>query len=169
MNILPAGVRVWVNERKPKTSAEAAALADDYLQARKSITTEEQLTKTKLQCNYCGKIGHIAKVCRKRLAQTSEDSERAENTSKTQHPERGAKTDSSRKGVQGVKCFNCGGKGHIARACPGNSYIGRSHYATLNLRKLSYSDTISARIHTDSDFDRRRVTKERQSKTSRFD
>ena len=35
INTLPADVRVWVQEHKPKTSEAAAQLADDYLQARK--------------------------------------------------------------------------------------------------------------------------------------
>ena len=35
VNALQIEVRVWVTERKPKTSAEAAKLADDYLSARK--------------------------------------------------------------------------------------------------------------------------------------
>ena len=35
VNTLQPEVRVWVTERKPKTSAEAAKLADDYLSARK--------------------------------------------------------------------------------------------------------------------------------------
>lgn len=35
INMLPLDVRIFVKERKPKTSAEAARLADDYWQARK--------------------------------------------------------------------------------------------------------------------------------------
>eukprot|EP00731_Ephydatia_muelleri_P036792 Em0326g4a len=35
VNTLQTEVRVWVTERNPKTSAEAAKLADDYLSARK--------------------------------------------------------------------------------------------------------------------------------------
>ena len=52
LNVLPSGVHMWVNERKPKTSAEAVALADDYLQATKQSkkpliqVTEEPVAKT---------------------------------------------------------------------------------------------------------------------------
>ena len=35
LNALPEEVRIWVKERKPKTSAEAGQLADDYAQARR--------------------------------------------------------------------------------------------------------------------------------------
>jgi hypothetical protein len=34
LNMLPEDVWLWVYERKPKTSAEAGALAEDYMQAR---------------------------------------------------------------------------------------------------------------------------------------
>ena len=35
LNTLPQEVRVWVRERKPKTSEEVTQLADDYVQARR--------------------------------------------------------------------------------------------------------------------------------------
>ena len=36
VELLPDEVRVWVKERKPKTSEEAGKLAEDYRQARKA-------------------------------------------------------------------------------------------------------------------------------------
>ena len=33
--VLPEEVKVWVKERKPRTSEEAGRLAEDYRQARK--------------------------------------------------------------------------------------------------------------------------------------
>ena len=36
---LPEDVRMWVKERKPKTTADAAQLAEDYFQARPPGTT----------------------------------------------------------------------------------------------------------------------------------
>ena len=41
VSILPENVRIWVKERKPKTSAEAGQLADDYAQARKQESTSD--------------------------------------------------------------------------------------------------------------------------------
>ena len=35
-------VRVWVKERKPKTALEAGQLADDYAEARRQSSKEEQ-------------------------------------------------------------------------------------------------------------------------------
>jgi len=34
LNTMPADLRIWVDERKPKTASGAGRLADDYLQAR---------------------------------------------------------------------------------------------------------------------------------------
>ena len=35
VGVLPEEVRVWVKERKPRTTQEAGRLAEDYRQARK--------------------------------------------------------------------------------------------------------------------------------------
>ena len=35
LHTLPSEIKVWVTERKPKTSMEAAEMADNYLRARK--------------------------------------------------------------------------------------------------------------------------------------
>ena len=36
ISVLPEEVRVWVKERKPRSSEEAGRLAENYRQARKS-------------------------------------------------------------------------------------------------------------------------------------
>ena len=69
---LPEDIRVWVKERKPKTTVEAGELADDYAQARKSNVKGAQQLKNKreerqtqpLRCHSCGKVEHIARDCR---------------------------------------------------------------------------------------------------------
>ena len=35
LNALPRDLKIWVSERKPKTSTEAADMADNYVRARK--------------------------------------------------------------------------------------------------------------------------------------
>lgn len=42
MNTLAPSIRIWVKERKPKSAIEAGQLADDYLEARKQSTKENQ-------------------------------------------------------------------------------------------------------------------------------
>ena len=82
--------------------------------------------KGKLQCNFCHKPGHIAKVCRKRLSATSGSPDK-EDVPKTEQLEKKASADAACKNqdqkVPGMRCFNCGGKGHMARSCPSNSYF----------------------------------------------
>ena len=67
LNTLPSEVRIWVGERKPKTSKEAAALADDHLQARRMEGDHHDGTNggnensSFIHCNICRKVGHVAK------------------------------------------------------------------------------------------------------------
>ena len=68
LNMLPKEIRVWVKERKPKTSMAAGELADDYLQARKvnaeqkkaesSKKQERRETPAKRWCRICESGGH---------------------------------------------------------------------------------------------------------------
>lgn len=58
LNTLPEGVRIWVSEWKPKMSAEAAGVADNYPQAREQskeskIWAEEQTVKPKPKTKQC--------------------------------------------------------------------------------------------------------------------
>ena len=43
-NTMPAELRIWVAERKPKTGLEAGQLAEDYLQARPNANGLSRLT-----------------------------------------------------------------------------------------------------------------------------
>ena len=68
VNCLPEGARVWVRERKAKTSAEAGELAEDFLQARATENEGRPKTsKTKRSppgnCPRCGQPGHWASDC----------------------------------------------------------------------------------------------------------
>ena len=68
INALPEEIRVWVKERKPKTSEEVSQLADDYVQARKQAKggqgqgSRRQSVSTP-HCDTCGKVGHSTRDC----------------------------------------------------------------------------------------------------------
>ena len=57
LTTLPEDVRIWVTERKPKTSKEAGQLAEDYLPAR-STTSTLKPSSTK-QENTTGKVSSV--------------------------------------------------------------------------------------------------------------
>ena len=64
---LPEKVRIWVKERKPKTSVEAGQLADDYAQARRQTavgnTNRPEKNTSPIQCTRCKRRGHTAQDC----------------------------------------------------------------------------------------------------------
>lgn len=45
LNTLPENIRIWVKERKPKTSLEPEQLADDFVQARIAECPEDPLSQ----------------------------------------------------------------------------------------------------------------------------
>ena len=107
LNSLPAEVRVWVRERKPRTVAEVGKLADDFAQARgqtKEGRSDEgrPVEEQKKECYRCGLVGHLARECRNRGPYTSVEQRTQVQTGKR----------------ESVKCYNCGQQGHIASRCP---------------------------------------------------
>ena len=61
MNALPKESQLRVREGKPKTSEDAATLADDIISARDSIFNANDGVR---KCLNCGKPGHLARDCR---------------------------------------------------------------------------------------------------------
>ena len=101
LDTLPVDIRIWVHERKPKTSAQAGKLADDYMQARRcskemlSSKGERQAVGIR-RCHQCGQTGHIARDCRNKFRSQKEQQQK----------------------MEGLRCFNCKQRGHIAKNCP---------------------------------------------------
>ena len=54
---MPTGLRIWLEERKPKTIEEVGQRADDYVIARKRTKEEPK------RCYNCHQVGHIAAKC----------------------------------------------------------------------------------------------------------
>ena len=65
LDTLPEHVRLWVRERKPRTSEEAGQLADNYLQARGTLLPESHGPSPPGKCPRCCKYGHWARDCQK--------------------------------------------------------------------------------------------------------
>ena len=113
LSVLPKDVQLWVRERRPKNSAEAGQLAEDYMQARsmeglgmskKETTTQDKAPPGK--CPRCGEYGYWARNCPK------------------PHPKRNSNwqpRNDQWNYTDGMKCFSFNEKGHFATSCPNRS------------------------------------------------
>ena len=71
LNEMPGELKMWVRERKPRSSALAGELADDYVQAhggakvevsqRRDVRWTGWVPPTK--CYTCGQVGHVSPDC----------------------------------------------------------------------------------------------------------
>ena len=76
LKTLPEDIRVFVRERSPGSSEEAAKLADDYLQARKEeLVSHDGNKRGDKRCLRCGKTGHLIKDCRIPLSKLPREQE----------------------------------------------------------------------------------------------
>ena len=134
LNTMPNELRIWVGERKPKTSTETGRLADDYLQARRREDSGSgwpgKSRQEARRCNNCGQVGHLARSCwRKSKESTEEDKKGVKEVKKEVKKE---KSDSP-----GIRCFNCKKMGHKAVECPEKVYFcGEGRQADVTRRGL---------------------------------
>ena len=130
LNTLPKDIRVWVQEHNPKSSEEAAQLANDYIQARwmaPSTVPEGKKEKSPSQmvCHKCKQKGHKARNC----------------------PEAGVsaasltpKTEKLKRDLKDVICYTCQQKGHYSANCPSKPNLlcverRSTHHGKLELVK----------------------------------
>ena len=108
VNALQTEVRMWVTERKPMTSAEAAKLADDYLSARKQNGSRlGQERKFNQKAAVDGKKKTVSESSSKQ-----ESEPKGDDAPQTAVGKRSSKRE--------IRCFNC----HKARDCPSNALFG---------------------------------------------
>eukprot|EP00731_Ephydatia_muelleri_P001970 Em0001g1970a len=113
VNTLQTEVRVWVTERNPKTSAEAAKLADDYQSARKQ--NGSRLVQER-------KFDQKATVDdKKKTASETVPRQGSEPKGDSATQMAVGKRSSSKREI---RCFNCKETGHMARDCPSNALFG---------------------------------------------
>ena len=113
LSALPEDARLWVSEHKPKTSKEAGQLAEDFLQARQSVSRTPAKPfggePPRTPCPKCGQAGHWARDCpRARSGGPAPSKEQAAKQEREAPP---------------VRCYNCKQRGHVAAKCPSNAAL----------------------------------------------
>ena len=93
-NTLSEKIGVWVNERKPASSADVGQLAEDYVQARDSKSPYKSTVSGRSDRHTCEKEGHLSWQCNQKTSKQSNWK---------------------------MKCLTCGKEGNVAAKCPRNA------------------------------------------------
>ena len=122
LETLPTEVRVWVCERKPKSSTAAGELADNYVHARKATNLSQSSGSRKTREKSCEQVQVETKS-------TSNKQQGRDGASHKNHPPRNA---SDRRGQRKKqKCFNCKGLRYIAAECPSDAMFCKKRRALI--------------------------------------
>ena len=108
-NTLQDEVRVWVTERKPKSTKEAGQLAENYLQATQGTNASKPVKNERQPpgiCSRCKKLGYRAKHCPYQKQSTNGTRSQATRT--------------DREGRDGPICYTCH---NIAVNCPSKTTL----------------------------------------------
>ncbi|XP_011406925.1 PREDICTED: uncharacterized protein LOC105314452 [Amphimedon queenslandica] len=126
LNVMSPELRIWVNERKPKSADKAATVTDDCMTARrmtgknwketggKEKTGEDSIKRKggadSRMCHVCKQNGHLAYNCPTKR-------EREDATTKDEETKKRKPT------LRNVKCYSCGNLGHMSMQCPDKAWF----------------------------------------------
>ena len=118
LTTLPEDVRMWVKERKPKTTTDAAQLAEDYLQARPAGTPPKPDHAPTGPCPRCGELGHWARLCPTNPRPPPTRQQQSTDMPRNPRTHVNSRPSDQNSRPQDVKCYNCSAKGHLSHNCP---------------------------------------------------
>lgn len=104
LKTLPEDVRVFVRERSPGTSGEAAKLADGYLQAWKEDLASREISRREgdKPRRGCLKLGHLARDCHVPAPESTQQKQTKGTDRFT-----ASRSEHSKKDLKDVECYNC--------------------------------------------------------------
>ena len=122
VEVLLNNVRIWVKERKPRSSEEAGKLAEDYRQARKAEPLSSTSSKGgRKACYLCGQVSHLTKDCLVKPPVPSMSENKDEKKKEEEKP---------------FVYYNCGGRGHTSRQCPNSAlFCGVTFFTRYSTRQ----------------------------------